>query len=187
VANANRIAFCIETSHWVLVSDDTLKLREASGCGCRLLACTLGGRLLRRSFQPALRPTAGRFLAAAARAPAMRGITATAAATPAGAAEGRQRRNRQRRQAGFQPREAPSEQRWESRQWRQQHRPLRTGRAGNRGGNGNGNDGGRPGGHGGHRATAWRTLAGAAAQATALAGIPATAAATPGLRTWPKR
>ena len=50
VANTNRIAFCIETFHWVLVSDDTSKPREASGCGRGLLACTLGGRLLGRSF-----------------------------------------------------------------------------------------------------------------------------------------
>jgi hypothetical protein len=45
---------CFKTSHWVLVSDDTSKPREASGRGCRLLACTLGGRLLGRSFHASL-------------------------------------------------------------------------------------------------------------------------------------
>jgi hypothetical protein len=56
VANANRIAFCIETSHWVLVSDDTSKPREASGRGCRLLACTFRARLFDRGFHPHLAP-----------------------------------------------------------------------------------------------------------------------------------
>jgi hypothetical protein len=45
---------CFKTSRWVLVSDDTSKPREASGRGCRLLACTLGGRLLGRSFHASL-------------------------------------------------------------------------------------------------------------------------------------